>query len=228
MDLSHGVDTNSMHPITEFYPCNDKKRNRDKKYVPVNIKSETIGIAYDEFVHRHSALYNRVSALHDMITHLKRFIESLEYKAEVISVTHGSDYESDKDIDSEKFLQAVAVLSHISDVSRDALTDAIRTAGTTYLIPATVIAPCADRSDVTLSRSILHGADYIDKDKRRRPQGWSSLEVPDYLELVRERYGFSGGRAAMSRKRDGSVLRYSKAELPKGDDGTDPSGDSED
>ena len=32
----------------------------------------------------------------------------------------------------------------------------------------------------------------------------------------------------MSRKRDGSVLRYSKAELPKGDDGTDPSGDSED
>lgn len=228
MDLTHGVVNNSMHPITEFYPRNDKKKNRDKKYVPVNIKSETIGISYDEFVHRHSALYNKVSALHDMITHLKRFIESLEYKAEVISVEHGSDHEADKVIDSEKFLQAVSVLSHISDVSRDALTDAIHTAGTTYLIPATVIAPCADRSDVTLSRSILHGADYIDKDKRRRPQGWSSLEVPDYLELVRDRYGFSGGRAAMSRRRDGSVLRYSKAELPEGDDDTATGKDTKD
>lgn len=173
------------------------------QHVPLDIVSDTVAVSAAEFSDQHDSLREKVTAIKEMADDMLNYLDSVQNAVDTRTATLPELRKNDniKPIDSRRFLQFVATLSHATDVTRDAFYESIAVGYGLYLIPLYVLENVADRNRVTLSRTVLPNVNRIDDRKYLRAHGWREEKIPDFLDDVREHYGASGGRSWMSRER---------------------------
>lgn len=173
------------------------------QHVPLDIVSDTVAVSASEFSDQHESLREKVTAIKEMADDMLNYLDSVQNAVDTRTATLSELRKNDniKPIDSRRFLQFVATLSHTTDVARDAFYESIAVGYGLYLIPLYVLENVADRNRVTLSRTVLSNVNRIDDRKYLRAHGWREEKIPDFLDDVREHYGASGGRSWMSRER---------------------------